>query len=140
MLVNEVPLAFKELPVQAAVSVFQAITVQEVLPADLVPTAELVNPVHEVWKVLSVHLVLMANLVNPVTLVPTANALSATVSCLLDILKLLLTHLVQMAPKKFGTVSHSCTCLVTTMLTSKILDLLALVCEPSLLCLTCTAV
>lgn len=140
MLVNEVLPAFKVLPVQAVASVFQATTVHEVLQAELVPMVELVNPVHEVWKVLLVHLALTASLVNPVTPVPTANALSATVSCLLDTLKPLLTHLAQSALRKFGTVSHSCTCLVTTMLTSKILDLLALVCEPSLPCLTCTAV
>lgn len=108
-------------------SVFQVLMVHEVLLAEKVPTAELVNRVREVWKVQLVHLVPTANPVSPVTLVLMANVLLATVFCLLDILKLLLIHLVLLAPKKFGMVSHLCTCLVTTMLTSKILDLLVLV-------------
>lgn len=111
---------FEVIQVLTVASVFQVPAVLEVLLAEKVPTAELVSKVHEVWKVLLVHLEPTVNPVSLVIPVLTANALSATVSYLLDTLKLLLTHLVHSAPKKSGTVSHSCTCLVTTTLTSKI--------------------
>ena len=118
--VPEVLLVYEVTQDLTVASVFQVLAVHEVLLAEKVPTAELVSKVHEVWKVPLVLLELTVNPVSLVTPVLTANALSVTVSYLLDTLKLLLTHLVQSAPRRSGMVSHSCTCLVTTTPTSKI--------------------
>lgn len=127
MLVLEVQLVPEAILVLTVVSVFQVTMVHEVPLVEKALTAEPVNQVHEVWKVQLVHLVPTANQVSPVTLVLMASAPLVMASCLLDIHKLLLIHLVLLVPKKFGTVFHSCTCLVTIMPTSKILDPLVLV-------------
>lgn len=107
--VPEVLQVSEEAPVPLVALVFQAVTVHEVLLAEKVPMDELVLTVTEVWKAPLVHLEPTESQVSQVTQVPMVNVSLATVCCSLDTLKLLLIHLVQMEPRRFGMVSHSCT-------------------------------
>jgi hypothetical protein len=109
MLEIEVLEVFEETPVLMVALVFHAETVHEVLLADRVPMDELVLTVTEVWKVLLVLLDPTASQVSQVIQVLTVNVPLVTVFSSLDTLKLLLIHLVQLEPRRFGMVSPSCT-------------------------------